>query len=228
MKVVTIIQARTTSNRLRHKVLMDINGRCLLDRVIDKALQIKTTSSVWVATSSDKSDDAIALLCEGRDIRCYRGSLMDVRSRFHDITKIEKADILVRVTADNPLTEPTYADQMIQFLRDNLEYDYVRMRKDQILDGTGTEVFTMKAFEDAIEKYTDEYNTEHVTPALIEHYKKAELTPEDQDLVAKQPYFTGVDTMEQYINAVKLFRFYGESETLKSIIRVVNQNGRII
>jgi len=207
---------------------MDINGRCLLNRVIDKALQIKTTSGVWVATSTDKTDDAIALLCEGRNIPCYRGSLKDVRSRFYSIGKMEDADILVRVTADNPLTEPTYADQMIQYLVDNADIDYVRMRKDQILDGSGTEVFTFKSFEDAMGKHTDAANTEHVTPALIDYYKKAELTPEDQELIALQPYFVGVDTMEQYIGTVKTFRLYSESDTLKSIIRKVNQHERVL
>lgn len=206
---------------------MDINGRSLLDRVIDKALQIKTTSNVWVATSTDKTDDAIELLCEGRNIPCHRGSLQDVRSRFYDIAKMENTDVLVRVTADNPLTEPAYADQLIQYLVDNPDCDYVRMRKELIPDGSGTEVFTFRSFEDAIEKYSDAGNKEHVTPALIEHYKKAELTPNDEELIARDPYFVGVDTMEQYINAIKIFRLYGETNTLKSIIRKVNQHERV-
>jgi spore coat polysaccharide biosynthesis protein SpsF (cytidylyltransferase family) len=228
MKVVTIIQARTTSQRLRNKVLMDINGRSLLDRVIDKALQIKSPSRVWVATSSDKTDDAIELLCDGRNIPCHRGSLHDVRSRFYEIAKKENADVLVRITADNPLTEPTYADQMIQYLIQNPIFDYVRMKKELIPVGTGSEVFTFPAFEDAISKYNDEANTEHVTTALIEYYNKAELTPENEELIAREPYFVGVDTMEQYIDAIKLFRLYGETDTLSSIIRKINQRERVI
>lgn len=228
MKVVTIIQARTSSNRLRNKVLMDINGKSLLNRVIDQTLKIKKSDSVWVATSTDPSDEGIELVCQARGTKCFRGSLDNVRSRFYEIAKEEKVDIIVRVTADNPFIEPEYADQMIECLEQNQHIDYVRMKKVSILDGTGSEVFTMNAFEQAVQQFQTPSDTEHVTASLIVNFKIAELEPDNNILKANHPYFLGVDTMEDYLTSVKLFQKYGEQEPLQSIIKKVNSHETVI
>ena len=75
MKVISIIQARTTSTRLPNKALLEIYGKSLLERVIDQALKIKNTDEVWVATSSHENDDLIEILCDRKNIPCFRGSL---------------------------------------------------------------------------------------------------------------------------------------------------------
>ena len=62
MKVISIIQARTTSTRLPNKALLEIYGKSLLERVIDQALKIKNTDEVWVATSSHENDDLLSLI----------------------------------------------------------------------------------------------------------------------------------------------------------------------
>jgi spore coat polysaccharide biosynthesis protein SpsF len=228
MKVVTIIQARTSSSRLRNKVLLSMHGKSLLNRVIDRTLAIKESDEVWVATSDDPTDDAIEWMCRNRGIPYYRGSLNDVRSRFYAIATSQHADIIVRVTADNPFTEPSYADQMIRYIKSNPTVDYVRMEKSKIIDGTGSEVFTMSAFQQSIERFNTASDIEHVTTSLISEFNRVELIPDDKDLVTNQPYFLGVDTMEDYIKAIRLYHRYGDQNTLKHIIQKVNENESIL
>lgn len=229
MKAVTIIQARTTSSRLPNKVLLEIYGKSLLERVIDQCKKIKNSDEVWVATSTHENDDLVETLCDRKNIPCHRGSLEDVRGRFYRIAKKQNADIIVRVTADNPFTEPEYAEEMIEFLKQNYDkYDYVRMQKQAILDGSHSEVFTMDALEKSISEYDDERNREHVTPAMIEHMKMFETVPSNKDLVTEKPYFIGVDTFSDFKRATHLFQTFGEQDTLKHLIKDINENGKAI
>lgn len=229
MKVVTIIQARTTSTRLPNKVLLEIYGKSLLERVIGQAQQIRNSDEVWVATSVHENDDLIEILCERKNVPCHRGSLEDVRGRFYNIAKKQNADIIVRITADNPFTEPEYAAEMIDFIKDHFnEYDYVRMEKSTILDGSHSEVFTMQALEKVVDEYNDVENREHVTPAIIQHLKMYETVPANKDLVTKKPYFIGIDTFSDFKRATQLYKNFGEQDTLKRLIKEINKNGKAI
>lgn len=229
MKAITIIQARTTSTRLPNKVLLEVYGKSLLERVIEQAQKIENSAEVWVATSTHENDDLIEILCERKNVPCYRGSLEDVRGRFYDIAKKQSADIIVRITADNPFTEPQYADELIDFLKDNGDiYDYVRMEKSKILDGSHSEVFTMNALEKSVNEHDDPQNREHVTPAIIERMKIYETVPSNKDLITKKPYFIGVDTFNDFKRATHLYKNFGEQDTLKQLIKEINKNGKPI
>lgn len=229
MKAVTIIQARTTSTRLPNKVLLEIYGKSLLERVVEQAKKIENSDEVWVATSTQENDDLIEIMCDRMDVPCYRGSLEDVRGRFYQIAKKQDADIIVRITADNPFTEPVYAAELIGFLKENSDkYDYVRMEKSTILDGSHSEVFTMNALEKSVSEYDDKENREHVTPAIIQDMKIFETTPSDEDLITKKPYFIGVDTFSDFKRATQLYKEFGEQDTLKRLINKINTNGKAI
>lgn len=229
MKTVTIIQARTSSSRLPNKVLLEIYGKSLLQRVIEQAKKISNSDEVWVATSIDESDDLIEILCERLGVPCHRGSLEDVRGRFFHIAEKQNADIIVRITADNPFTDPEIAAELIDFLKENSDsYDYVRMDKSTILDGSHSEVFTMDALEKSVSEYDDKENREHVTPAIIREMKMFEVTPSNKDLVTKKPYFIGVDTFSDFRRATELYKEFGEQDTLKRLIKKINKNGTAI
>lgn len=228
MKVVTIIQARTTSSRLPNKALLDIYGKPLLERVIDQSKMIENSDELWVATSTHENDDLIEMLCNRKKVFCLRGSLEDVRGRFYEIATNQKADIIVRITADNPFTEPVYAMELIDFLKNNPDCDYVRMDKTKILDGSHSEVFTMKALEKSVKNYNDNYNEEHVTPAIIESMNLCEIIPSQNEFIAKSPYFIGVDTFTDYKKVNQIYRDLGEHNTLLQLIKKINQNGKSI
>ena len=81
MAIAALIFSRYSSQRLPGKALMDIYGRCLLGRVIDRTKLIKGIDKIIVATSSDESDDPIIKFLEREDVYIYRGSLDNVFSR---------------------------------------------------------------------------------------------------------------------------------------------------
>lgn len=224
MKVITIIQARTTSSRLPNKALIDVFGKSLLERVINQAKSIKFTDEVWVATSTHENDDLIEILCDRINVKCFRGALEDVRSRFYQIACERNGELIVRVTADNPLTEPEYADQLISFLQENEYYDYARISKDNVVAGTNSEVFTASALEKSVNNYSDLGNKEHVTPAMIRDMNMIELIPANKDLITEKSYFAGIDTFQDLLHLTKIYKKLGNQNTLKNLIRLLNEH----
>ena len=92
MKNVAIIQARFGSTRLPRKVLLNLEGRPVLEHVVNRVKSSGQISEVVVATTICKEDLEIVRLCASKDIRVFCGSEDDVLDRFYQIAKLIKPD----------------------------------------------------------------------------------------------------------------------------------------
>jgi spore coat polysaccharide biosynthesis protein SpsF (cytidylyltransferase family) len=221
-KVVAIIQARMSSMRLPRKVALDIHGKCLLERVIGQVRRAGRVGESVVATSTAPEDEVVERICARLSISCFRGSLTDVRSRFVAVGLARDAAIVVRVTADNPLTEPAFIDTIVQALEDDPTADYAEMDRGRIPEGSGAEAFRMKALIDTLAWDSADYSREHVTPALRDGQAVRVLAPAPElDL---GDYFVGIDTFEHYLHINRLFARYGDGvDVLQKLIADVRR-----
>jgi len=167
-KIVAIIQARMGSTRLAGKVMMDLAGKSVLSRVIERVKEAKTPHEICVATSDLAKDDVVSDEARANGVRVYRGSEEDVLSRYLGAAEMTGADHIVRVTADNPLTEPEFIDICAENIMKG-KIDYAAMK--DIPYGTGAEAVTKEALSRAAEKATKE-EKEHVTIGI---YNKPDL-----------------------------------------------------
>jgi CTP:phosphocholine cytidylyltransferase-like protein len=87
LKTGIIIQARMDSTRLPGKVLMDINGKPMLSRVIERLKKVKCVDEIIVATTNRVIDDQILELALKENVSCYRGAPYDVLSRYYESAK---------------------------------------------------------------------------------------------------------------------------------------------
>jgi spore coat polysaccharide biosynthesis protein SpsF (cytidylyltransferase family)/predicted dehydrogenase len=110
---VAVIQARMGSTRLPGKVLADLCGRPLLEHVIARVSRAVTVDTVVVATTTDPADDAVAEVAAGLGVKVSRGPVDDVLTRFVMAARDHSADVIVRVTADCPLIDPTILDTVV-------------------------------------------------------------------------------------------------------------------
>ena len=74
MNIVGIIQARMGSSRLPGKVLKDLSGAMVLERVVRRVQRAGTLDEVVVATTDKCGDAPIVALCGERQWPCYMGS----------------------------------------------------------------------------------------------------------------------------------------------------------
>ena len=112
------------SERLPGKALLDISGRCLLGRVIDRTKEIKGIKKIIVATSKHKSDDQIEAFVQKEGVDIFRGSLNNVAKRALEVCHEHKLDRFVRICGDRPFFSPNLITSILKN-KDNLEYDIV-------------------------------------------------------------------------------------------------------
>lgn len=116
MKVIAVIQARIHSERLPDKVLMELpygHGKPLLKWINESIEKSEMINKCVVATSVNKGNEKITNFCENHGYEYIRGSEEDVLSRFITITRAENADVVIRLTGDNPILDIDILDQAI-------------------------------------------------------------------------------------------------------------------
>jgi spore coat polysaccharide biosynthesis protein SpsF len=112
-RVIAIIQGRMSSSRLPRKILANIAGQPMLQRVFTRTSRSATVTETIFATTTDSSDDAVAEYCDFTGIPFTRGSLYDVLDRYYQTAKQARADVVVRITADCPLIDPALIDDAV-------------------------------------------------------------------------------------------------------------------
>jgi glutamate-1-semialdehyde 2,1-aminomutase len=166
MKITAIIQARMTSTRLPGKVLADLMGKPLLYVVCSRARKAHNLDLVAVATTNNPADDGVQQLCEQLCIPCFRGDENDVLDRYYQASKQFDADVIVRLTADCPLLDPSLIDKVIDDYRSG-DFDYVsNTLQPTYPDGLDIEVFSRHALERAWREAKLKSEREHVTPYI--------------------------------------------------------------
>ncbi|HXG70270.1 MAG TPA: glycosyltransferase family protein [Gemmatimonadaceae bacterium] len=177
-RVVAIVQARMASTRLPGKAMLPIAGKPMLELVLDRVGRSKMIDEVVVATSTEKGDDVIADYCGSRACRFSRGSEEDVLSRYRDAAVAFDADIVVRITSDCPLMDPTVLDLVVsRFLEVLPAVDYAAntLPPRTFPRGLDVEVFSIGALERAFVEDQDPRSREHVTPYIYRHPEIFEL-----------------------------------------------------
>jgi spore coat polysaccharide biosynthesis protein SpsF (cytidylyltransferase family) len=166
MKILAITQARYGSTRLPGKVLMEINGKSLLEIHLNRIKKSRFITKLKVATTNEPDAGKIEECCRKLDIEVYKGSLEDVLERFYYTAENENPDIVVRLTSDCPLIDPHVIDNVIEFAIEN-DCDYASNTLNPTFpDGIDVEVFKFSALVTAFNNATLKSDREHVTPYI--------------------------------------------------------------
>jgi len=138
-----IIQARMGSVRFPGKVLMPMGNRTMLGYLVERLSFARTVSTTVIATTTNRRDDVIAEESRKLGVECFRGSETDVLERYIQAARASNAEIVVRVTGDNPFTDPASIDRVVDQLVDGFDYAI----EVGLPVGTAGEALTIKALE---------------------------------------------------------------------------------
>ena len=177
MRIIAIIQARMASTRLPNKVLADLGGQSVLARVVRRASRAQFIDRIVVATTNRPEDDAIVRACAPLGVACYRGKDEDVLDRYHRAAELHGADVVVRVTSDNPLLDPEVADRVIGiFLARCPDYASNSVVHTYPL-GLDVEVMMASSLAQAWREAREDYQRAHVTPYFYQNPEWFRIVP---------------------------------------------------
>lgn len=162
-RVVAILQARMGSSRLPGKMLMDVAGRSLLWRCVERAQAIPDLQAVVLATTDSPEDQRLLTEAHEAGIEGFAGSPDDVLDRYYQAVRWTGADVVMRLTGDCPLLDPFVSHQVLEkFGQSGVDYVSNTMPP-SYPDGLDTEVFTFDVLKLAWEEAELKSDREHVT-----------------------------------------------------------------
>lgn len=195
--IICMIQTRMGSTRLPGKVMKEVEGKPLLQHMIERMIRSKFVDKFVVATSVEKDNDIIEKLCKQLGIHCCRGSENDVLDRYYQCAKSFNPipEYIVRVTADCPLHDPKVIDFVVQkFLEKKVDY-MTNSFEPLYEDGFDVEIFTFSALGEAWKNATKKSEREHVTPYIR---NSTSFKIYNEKYCSKYTYKLSVDTQNDF------------------------------
>ena len=221
-RTVAIVQARMGSTRLPGKVMMKIARRPLLVYLVERISRARTLDSIVVATTTNPRDNVIIEECERRGIPNFRGSETDVLGRYVSAARACRADIVVRVTADNPFTDPDSIDRVVDKIAlEGAEY----VIEDGLPAGTTGEALTWNALSYIDSVAVSQPHREHVTLYAKENPQTLRCAFLEARPDCKRPdlSFT-VDTLDEYLYTRELAENFATIDfELKNLAAVADE-----
>jgi len=185
MKTVAIIEARMTSTRLPGKILLPIEGKPLLEILVERLKQAEFLDKIVIATTDKSSDDIVEQLAQRLGVGFFRGSEEDVLDRVLQAAHASNADIIVEITGDCPLLDPRLVDQLIRIYQQK-GVDYVsNILKRTYPRGMDLQIFSTKVLEKVARLTQDPVDHEHVSLYIYEHPEVFSLFNVESDLPEK-------------------------------------------
>jgi len=166
-KISIFLQARITSTRLRNKIFFNLCEKSILKHIIERMGKLKRYYDYLVVlVPVDDVEKIQSHLKEYPEIIIFPGDPKNVLKRFYDANQKINADIIVRVTGDNPLVGIFHLKKgLLSHVRNDTDYTYY----ENLPLGTGFEILNRQTLNMCYKKSTEPYHFEHVTPYIREN-----------------------------------------------------------
>lgn len=217
MKIGFFITARLKSSRLKNKILLDLNGKPVLQRVIERCKSISGIDGVVLCTSTNYQDSTLYRFALNNNIEFYPGSEEDVLERLLDAAEYYKYDYILSITADNPAFS-TYSTQYIVDLFRDLAPDFVFTKNLPI----GCSVYGLNAKALKIVNYMKKNSNTEIWGAFVnrpDFFNILELSISNSRFNENKRLT--IDYFEDYLLLSKLFNLY-PTETNPSLEEIFN------
>lgn len=230
-KVVALVMARMSSSRFPGKVMADLNGKPLLQHIIERLKNSETVDKIVVVTTKTENQENLSIVELAKKLGVSysyeEGSALD---EFMKAARKHKADIIVRVTGDCPLISVKAMDRMVKFLKEN-NADYTHNRHKQgVPIGLHSEVVRMSAMEKVYQLAREKKHKDHITLYILENKNVFNIKNFAEDKTLQRPNVSlAVDKPADFDRINKILSVLGEdSKDYKKIINYIDNNPGLV
>ena len=207
------------SRRLPGKVLRPIMGKPMLEHLMSRLKLSREIDDIILATTNNERDKDVIKLVERCGVKWFTGDEKDVLDRIVRAAEEAKADVVVRVTADNPLTDPVTIDRMIRQHK-IAKADYTWTEGMPV--GIAAEVVSFDALKKAHSLAKKPYDREHVTTFIKENKELFKI----QYLTSSREFFRPeyrltVDYEEDFRLMEEIFKRLHKPHEIFSLTQVI-------
>ena len=117
MKKVIVIPARLDSSRLPKKVLLDLKGKTVIQRVYEQCLKVKNIDGVYIATDSPEIEGVCRSFTN--HIILTKSSHQSGTDRIGEAVAGIDCDIVVNVQGDEPFIDPNLIEELVHSFDDD-------------------------------------------------------------------------------------------------------------
>ena len=111
MKKVIIIPARLDSSRLPKKVLLDLKGKTVIQRVYEQCLKVKNVDGVYIATDSIEIKEVCETFTD--KVVITKSTHQSGTDRIGEAVSAIACDIVINVQGDEPFIEPSLIEALV-------------------------------------------------------------------------------------------------------------------
>ena len=166
-KIVATIVVRSKSQRLPNKALKKICKINTIEHLINRVKKSKEIKQIILCTTKSREDRIFKKIAQKNKINFFAGDDKDVLKRMLQALKNTHANTVIRITGDDILIDPFYADLTINHhLCNNLDYT----NNKALPSGMEVEVFDIKTLEQIYDLAFDTSGSEYLT-FYINRYK---------------------------------------------------------
>jgi len=226
MKVAAVVQARMGSTRLPGKTLELINGKPMIQVLVERLKKAKMLDLIIIATTTKEEDKPILRLAKRLGVDTFAGSESDVLDRHVKAAKKFKMKIIVRVPGDNPLVDPHYLDELIKLHIDsNADYSFSESGEG-LINGMGAEVVNFSALQNIAKLSKKKSEREHVTLYIIKNSENFNV--KSLKVKLRRPnYRVTVDTKEDLKLVRKIFHKL-PNPSFEEVIKLLDENPDLV
>lgn len=226
MKIGFLITARLKSSRLPLKLLLDLNGKTIFERVIERCKKVSNIDEIILCTSTNPQDKPLIDAALKNRIYYYLGSEEDVLQRLSDAASFFNLDYIINITGENPLFSIYHADLVVNMAKQE-KYDFIHIKGLPI----GSAVYGMRpeALRTVCE-VKEEIDTEIWGPLINrpEIFKVKEIEVEQYYQYPQLRITTDYPEDYRFIAAIYSQFPHDAIPNFSDVIAVLNQNSELL
>lgn len=149
-----------------------IKGKTLLELYINRVVQSRLIDKIVVATTTKPEDDVIEKLAKNLGFDCFRGSENDLLDRYWQCAKKYQAEIIVRLTPDDPFVDYEVLDRAVGIFTENRPDFVTNHFEPTYPEGLDVEVYSRDALAISWRQAKLLSEREHVFPYIQNHQEE--------------------------------------------------------